>query len=76
MEQLLYLLPVLACPIGMGLMMWFMMRPGRKPDSTAAPSPQEQEIARLRAELETLRGQLNQSTPHQGTGARSSEPSA
>ncbi|MET9835543.1 hypothetical protein ABZ078_41110 [Streptomyces sp. NPDC006385] len=53
MESLLYLLPALACPVGMGLMMWFMMR-GRHPAPTTA---QEQEPARLRKEVEALRGE-------------------
>ncbi|MBT2396000.1 hypothetical protein [Streptomyces sp. ISL-100] len=64
MDQLLYLLPVLACPIGMGLMMWFMMRSrqsnaGQPPHTTpAAPTAeQEQELARLRKEVEALRGE-------------------
>jgi hypothetical protein len=52
MEQYLPYLVVLACPVGMGLMMWFMMRGQRG----AAPSPdQAAEIARLRAEIASLR---------------------
>lgn len=52
MEQLLLVLAVLACPVGMGLMMWFMMR-GRS-EQPATPD-QEQELARLRAQIEALR---------------------
>lgn len=53
MEQLLYVLPLLACPVGMGLMMWFMMR---KPRRTASPpSSSQAELARLRAEVDQLK---------------------
>ncbi|GAB3033778.1 hypothetical protein GCM10027052_08980 [Parafrigoribacterium mesophilum] len=55
MEQLLYILPALACPVGMGLMMWFMMRGHGKPQ-TGTPA-QEKELADLRAQVEALRAQ-------------------
>jgi hypothetical protein len=63
MDKLLYLLPVLACPIGMGLMMWLMMR-GKPTTPAAQPDPATQEeIAVLRAEIATLRaGQVNDTT--------------
>lgn len=53
MQQLLYILPALICPIGMGLMMWFMMRGHGK--TQAGISAQEQELAALRAQVEVLR---------------------
>lgn len=52
MQPFLYFLLVLICPLGMGLMMWLMMRGGghRKNDDGAA----ERELARLRTEIATL----------------------
>lgn len=59
METLLY---ALACPVGMGVMMWMMMRGGRnrptQPAPTAPggrPDPRESELARLREEIQHLR---------------------
>ncbi|MCP3821618.1 hypothetical protein NLX86_27060 [Streptomyces sp. A3M-1-3] len=61
MDQLLYILPALACPVGMGLMMWFMMRSRHSSEARPVhPAPtQEQELLRLRTEVEALRGGLD-----------------
>lgn len=66
MRQLLASLPLLACPVGMGLMMW-MMRGGnhdRGSDSgqqslqpAALTRSQQAELTRLRAELDQLRAE-------------------
>jgi hypothetical protein len=40
-QNLLSLLPVLACPVGMGLMMWFLMRMGREQSSSDATVQEE-----------------------------------
>jgi cytochrome c-type biogenesis protein CcmH/NrfF len=60
MSQLLYALPLLACPVAMGLMMWFMMR-SKATDQQAQSAPtaeQEQELIRLRKEVDALRGDI------------------
>ena len=64
MDRLLYILPALACPIGMGAMMWFMMRGGKSQAISAQQSaqpgdPQTQELAALRTEVDQLRAQIH-----------------
>ncbi|MCO4254471.1 hypothetical protein NG696_04340 [Pseudarthrobacter sp. HLT1-5] len=56
MEQIFYGLAVLACPVGMGVMMWLMMRSNKKPTSDAPPAEASAaELAQLRADLDRLR---------------------
>ncbi|TFB96376.1 MULTISPECIES: hypothetical protein [unclassified Cryobacterium] len=68
MQQFLYILPALICPVGMGLMMWFMMR-GRGHGKTA-DGPEEQELARLRAEVAALRPHAAAFDERRGTDIR------
>lgn len=55
MEQIFYGLAVLACPLGMGAMMWLMMRSGKKAPADAPTEASAAELAQLRADLDRLR---------------------
>ena len=55
MSQVLPYVLILACPISMGLMMWFMMRSPKGSPSTQPESP-DLRISRLEREIEMLRG--------------------
>ncbi len=58
MSEALYALALLACPVGMGLMMWFMMRGSKAPPTLAAPT-EAAELTKLRAEVDQLRAGQN-----------------
>lgn len=62
MPNFFYSLVVLACPVGLGVMMWVMMRKGK----AEAPSPTEDaaELLRMRAEIDRLRAEQH---PASGT---------
>ena len=59
--ELLYPLVLLACPVGMGVMMWFMMR-GSKSGNAEAPG-RDQEIMSLRAEIAALAERSDAGSP-------------
>jgi hypothetical protein len=54
MDSLLLAAAVLACPVGMGLMMWMMMRGNNNAESTTTGDKQR-EVDQLRAEIEALK---------------------
>lgn len=59
MPQPLYPLLLLACPIGMGLMMWLMMRGGWHAPQRKESSASQAELDELRKELSELRAAQN-----------------
>lgn len=67
MPEVLLTLAVLACPIGMGLMMLLMMR-GRRDTPTQQPTEAatDAEITRLRAEVDQLRAARTDAQQHNG----------
>lgn len=54
MESLLYGIAILACPAGMGAMMWMMMR-GQRGGNSGPKGPDQ--VAELRSEIDQLKAE-------------------
>lgn len=61
MPELLYTLAVLACPVGMGLMMWTMHRGGHGGGQAESPAEKQAALSALRAEIDALRADREES---------------
>jgi hypothetical protein len=57
MQSLLLGIAILACPVGMGLMMWMMMRGHGKDSAAIEDHGSQPEVQALRAEIEQLKAQ-------------------
>lgn len=69
MPESLYALAVLACPLGMGAMMWMMMRGQHK---TADPDAgvKQAELTALRAQLDQLQAERRDAQPTSSNGEK------
>ncbi len=56
MPESLYALALLACPVGMGAMMWMMMR-GNKTPPAEDNSHEQAELTALQAQIDQLQAQ-------------------
>lgn len=54
MPQSLLALALLACPVGMGLMMWLMMRGNHQQQAAGHAAAKQAELAGLQAQIDQL----------------------
>lgn len=55
MPESLYALALLACPVGMGVMMWMMMRGHKAQPEAGDAAAKQAELARLQAQIDQLK---------------------
>ena len=71
MPESLYALALLACPLGMGAMMWMMMR-GMKEPAAPQDGAKQAEVTALRAQIDQLEAQTRS---HEGVAPGTPERS-
>lgn len=74
--ELLYILALLACPVGMGAMMWIMskgMMGANKPNGTEDPQAQSDSVEDLRKQQQKLADDIARLEEHDAP-AREREP--
>jgi len=59
MESVLLTLALLACPVGMGVMMWFMGRGNREAAAPSSPPAADGSLDDLRAEQRRLAAEID-----------------
>lgn len=72
MEHLLYALPLVACPLGMLLMMWLMGK-GISPGTKSASDQSPRSIEGLRADQQRLAGEIEELERRSGNQRLASE---
>lgn len=70
MEGIVLALALLACPVGMGLMMWFMAK-GMRKESPAAQTADSASVEQLREEHRRLGAELERVEGRQPVAGRS-----
>ena len=73
MPQSLYALALLACPVGMGLMMWLMMRGNRQQPAVGDAAAKRAELVGLQAQVDQLQAQRDHGH-ERGDAARQPQP--
>jgi uncharacterized protein HemX len=67
MSESLYALALLACPLGMGAMMWMMMR-GQNKTADPDAADKQAELTALRAQLDQLEAERRDARPAGSSG--------
>lgn len=67
MSHVFYSLAILACPAGMGVMMWMMMRGNKQPTGPVNDPAKQAELDQLQAQIDALRAQQAAPSPPPGT---------